>query len=516
MVKKCLIAAGLGGIAYYAFGLFIYFPHYITNSACLAVIGLSFYRVELAIYTIIGMLALAMAYHSFELFILYAAIIIIFTRAVEDLGERPEIFILIAGCPILANLMIGEVALPLEFLIIFMTPILFVKERIPLISALACIFTILLGVIARAPTMGNLIIGYSSFSFYTFKYLTGQFYQVEWLFNALKPALATNTLKMFQELAQYLAAHTYVMLQPLVWALASWNLGRCLTLRVSRNNALFNLFGVTSAAGLLIGTQILILRLVPQELAISLPLYVTLVSATALGLLLVWEFRNISQISRACARIRPTKNDIRAMVSATGANKRDMSLQETLKLQVELKQYIKKTFVHNVTALDVDVAGSAKMKEGEQMEDVIYAFQEYWKLVDRLVIGRGGRLVSRAGDGAMYLFPDANNALRAVQNIFSDLDKFNKKKNHLKSPFIIRAGMNSGEVLEDTRNQTGSIFSHVLDLAGHLQKMASPMDVLISEPTYRKLKDKTGFVEAGISEKDKIPYYAQKKCAVKN
>jgi class 3 adenylate cyclase len=62
-------------------------------------------------------------------------------------------------------------------------------------------------------------------------------------------------------------------------------------------------------------------------------------------------------------------------------------------------------------------------------------------------------------------------------------------------------------VVSDPSKNTGDVFSRVLDIAGHLQKMAKPGTILVSEYTYTRIRNKTEFAPAGISEKDHINVY---------
>jgi class 3 adenylate cyclase len=153
---------------------------------------------------------------------------------------------------------------------------------------------------------------------------------------------------------------------------------------------------------------------------------------------------------------------------------------------------------------------SGKVKHGEPPEEVIVAFTEYWKIVDKAMSRRKGRLLNRFGDGAIYLFDDAELAVVAAKNTLEDLLKFNESGNDLKMDFKVRIGLNTGDVVHDPAVNTGDVFSRVLDIAGHLQKMANPMEIVISENTYKKIKAKNEFTSFGRSEKDGLDIFVLK------
>ncbi|MCH8080754.1 MAG: hypothetical protein IID52_00010 [Proteobacteria bacterium] len=101
--------------------------------------------------------------------------------------------------------------------------------------------------------------------------------------------------------------------------------------------------------------------------------------------------------------------------------------------------------------------------------------------------------MNRAGDGAIYIFTDADQAVSASKNFMIRLDQFNKETNTLQSSFKVRIGLNTGEVLANATQKHPDVLSQVLDIAGHLQKQAEAGEVLITESTFRQLIVNQGF-----------------------
>lgn len=186
------------------------------------------------------------------------------------------------------------------------------------------------------------------------------------------------------------------------------------------------------------------------------------------------------------------------------------SLDEIRQLIAYLKQYEKTAFAKEVTFLDIDVAGATQLKIGEDDFDIQWTFDEYHKLLEGIVKMHKGKIFNRAGDGVVFIFQGKEQADRAVNAAIRTnqaLVDFNNKQNRLKSPVVVRIGINSGEVLMDKSIESGRVFSHILDIAGHLQKEAGPCRILIGKETFSRLKEKTLCKEAGYSEKDKVLVY---------
>ncbi|MFH0774682.1 MAG: adenylate/guanylate cyclase domain-containing protein [bacterium] len=74
-------------------------------------------------------------------------------------------------------------------------------------------------------------------------------------------------------------------------------------------------------------------------------------------------------------------------------------------------------------------------------------------------------------------------------------------------PIHVRMGINSGELLMDGREEKGEVFSRTIDITGHLQKEAKPDEIMITEETFKGLKEPGLFEEAGYLERDGVKIY---------
>lgn len=134
--------------------------------------------------------------------------------------------------------------------------------------------------------------------------------------------------------------------------------------------------------------------------------------------------------------------------------------------------------------------------------------------MDKIALENKGSLFSRAGDGVIYKFSGgASQAVKTCIKIKESLVDFNKTVNKFRHPIVVRMGVNTGSILIDGTLKDGGggkVPSRTIDLAGHLQKEAAPNEILISEETLNRLKEKDLFEERGYLQKDKIKVYRYK------
>jgi pSer/pThr/pTyr-binding forkhead associated (FHA) protein len=155
------------------------------------------------------------------------------------------------------------------------------------------------------------------------------------------------------------------------------------------------------------------------------------------------------------------------------------------------------------TFLDVDVKDSYGMKAGAQRADqILLSFARWRAWVARIVTEFEGEFLNSNGDEVMCFFRSPLQAVRAGDAILERLAVFNLSENLLARPFVLRLGIHTGESLVDQEH--GIAYSEALDIAGHLQKLADPNDMLISEGTLRQLPPGLPFAPAQKLERQGI------------
>jgi len=148
--------------------------------------------------------------------------------------------------------------------------------------------------------------------------------------------------------------------------------------------------------------------------------------------------------------------------------------------------------------LSIDVAGSTQMKEGERELAITVTFQAYMEMLEEIFDQHSAWKQAWTPDGVMVCFLQLDLAIAAAQSALRRLRKFNRTDNLLRTPIKVRCGLNEGEVaiFEDTNLEK---FTHqVVDIAGHMQKHASPNTLFLSAGVCDRLSDQSGFRNLGM------------------
>ncbi|HUS19022.1 MAG TPA: protein kinase [Terriglobales bacterium] len=157
--------------------------------------------------------------------------------------------------------------------------------------------------------------------------------------------------------------------------------------------------------------------------------------------------------------------------------------------------------------LSVDIVGSTKMKIGEDKLVIEHAFAEYKKFVERILKGNNLWKVAWTPDGIMCAFTSAEEASRAAQTILSELEWFNDGVHRLRTPFNVRCGLNTGEVIFPDDKAMEEISDEAIDVAGHMQKYAAPSSLWTSKEVLTELESSAGFEQVTTQMVDgRVPY----------
>ena len=93
----------------------------------------------------------------------------------------------------------------------------------------------------------------------------------------------------------------------------------------------------------------------------------------------------------------------------------------------------------------------------------------------------------------MCAFPTAEEATKAAQTILSELEWFNDGVHRLRTPFAVRCGINSGEVIFPDDKPIEEMSDEVIDVAGHMQKYASSESIWLGKEVLSELESSAGF-----------------------
>jgi len=167
--------------------------------------------------------------------------------------------------------------------------------------------------------------------------------------------------------------------------------------------------------------------------------------------------------------------------------------EELLKLFAETKRKLD-TMGRDLAFLSIDIVDSTGLKESEEKATIEYDFKEYKRFIENKLTTNGALKSTWTPDGVMTCFPTVDAAVRAARDVIEGLDAFNKNVKTLKKDFKVRCGINSGYVYFDESIPLEEISDRVIDIAGHLQKQASPNNICIAKPAIEPLQERAGFV----------------------
>ena len=166
-------------------------------------------------------------------------------------------------------------------------------------------------------------------------------------------------------------------------------------------------------------------------------------------------------------------------------------------IQKQIEKQLKEAKKKNCTFLSVDVVGSTTMKDGETEIAITSTFRAYEELLRRTFKATKAWKESWTPDGVMICFLHREDAVEAAKTILTQLLAFNQHGNALKTPFNVRCGINEGEVVIFDDSDVEKLVEHTIDVAGHMQKYATPGSLLLSKEVYDVLEDTAGFRPAG-------------------
>jgi class 3 adenylate cyclase len=149
------------------------------------------------------------------------------------------------------------------------------------------------------------------------------------------------------------------------------------------------------------------------------------------------------------------------------------------------------------TFLSVDVVGSTLIKSGESEIAVTSTFRAYENLLRRVFKATRAWKEAWTPDGVMICFQSLADAIKASQTILLQLETFNERENRLKEKFEVRCGVNEGEVVIFEDSALEKVVERTIDIAGHMQKYATPGTLLLSKDIYDVLDDRSGFRPTG-------------------
>ncbi len=211
-----------------------------------------------------------------------------------------------------------------------------------------------------------------------------------------------------------------------------------------------------------------------------------------------------------------------AAIAIENARLYENIIQET-KIRTNLQRYLSPSVVNDIVSkkenlvlggervecsiLFADICGFTAMSAKLSPEGVVQMLNEYFTAMTKIVFENEGTLDKFIGDALMAVFGapvfspySAHNAVKAGVEILKKLEELQKKwASEGKSPFQIRVGINTGEIIAGNigspEKMDYTVIGDNANLASRIESNAKPMTLLVSDSTYAKVKDIVAAVE---------------------
>lgn len=165
----------------------------------------------------------------------------------------------------------------------------------------------------------------------------------------------------------------------------------------------------------------------------------------------------------------------------------DIDLGMLLSEKERLESLIKRKFTKTITVMFTDLSGSTKLSEqiGDlQMRGLI---KRHYDIITPAIKDNNGVLVKTMGDGTLSYFAEPDNAIVAAMEIERRMTEFNEDSRH--PELLVRCGLNTGLGIVEKDD----IYGDVVNFAQRLEALAKPLEILISEETFGKIKNPDQF-----------------------
>jgi PAS domain S-box-containing protein len=151
-----------------------------------------------------------------------------------------------------------------------------------------------------------------------------------------------------------------------------------------------------------------------------------------------------------------------------------------------------------LTIIYVDVVGFSSFSLRNELSEIAGMLNDIFGLCEGITKKYHGDIDKFIGDAIMATFIDANDAVHAAEIILKELSLLNVERDLSgKEKINLHIGINSGIVIRaeigTSERKDLTVLGDTVNIASHIQQLAHPGSIFISESTFSRLKNSSDF-----------------------
>ena len=155
------------------------------------------------------------------------------------------------------------------------------------------------------------------------------------------------------------------------------------------------------------------------------------------------------------------------------------SLSDFLKKRQEIDREIESKYTHKLTLMFTDIKGSTEYYERHGDLDGRLVYEKHSQIINPIIEKRNGRIIKSTGDGALIVFDNPEDGVRAAIKIQNTIWKFNKNRNE-EDQLHIKIAVNQGKVIEDEKD----VYGLAANITARIESVTEVDQILISQTVY--------------------------------
>jgi class 3 adenylate cyclase len=157
---------------------------------------------------------------------------------------------------------------------------------------------------------------------------------------------------------------------------------------------------------------------------------------------------------------------------------------ESMLGQAKLEYKFKRENTQVLTVFFVDIYGSTEISSKIEMSSYLKMIKAFEDIVISTITANRGTIVKKMGDGILAHFKLALNATVAALTVQQKIREYSAMRVE-QEKFQARIGLNTGPVIRKDKD----IFGETVNVASRMQSAATPGEVLLTDETYKEIRD---------------------------